>query len=407
MDETETVFIKNFFYFMRRHFEKIVLLFAMAFVVIACDKDDNEIVTPGQNTGSGGFEELVPERPNYVNANLVYYGGDQYSESSDYWVLNLYTDMKVEGGYPVGPGQMISLAINSTKNEAQEPSLEYLVANYSVIANSGDFSAGTYIPGEMYTIDLPDGSIEMADGTFFADITAGETDFEPDLLREGNFSISDNDDGTYTVEGVLVGNYYTKRYFSYTGKLEPVDRAGESGEPEIPNTNLTKDVELNGLTKSRLIDKGDYFFLGDESYRLFLLYLAGPTVDLSAEWPSGTGALLRLELFVPWESDAADGIPEGTYTMANRTESGGIPKDAIVPFRIVEGLPDNFEYNMGTWYQELTDGVWTNYGRIADGTVIVEREGDAHIITINLSDCSSPAHSVSGVWKSDSPIGLN
>ena len=52
-------------------------------------------------------------------------------------------------------------------------------------------------------------------------------------------------------------------------------------------------------------------------------------------------------------------------------------------------------------------GVWTNYGRIADGTVIVEREGDAHIITINLSDCSSPAHSVSGVWKSDSPIGLN
>ena len=390
---------------MKRRFLNAALFMTAALLSASCGDDSDNVLPVPPEDETPQYEEPVPERPDYVNANLVYYGTDAQNESSDYWVLTLYTDMTVDGGYPIGPGQMLSLAMNTPVSQAQEPELSLLAGQYHMPAHSGDFSAGTYIQGDIYTIDLPDGTVEMPDGTFFGNIPAGETDFDPDLIREGEFSITDNGDGTYTVDGILVGNYYTKRYFTYTGPFEPVDRAGESVMPETPNSNLTADVELSGLTQSRLIDKKDYFFLGDESYRLFLLYLAEPTVDLSAEWPSGTGRLLRLELFVPWEADVADGIPAGTYTMAHRTETSGIPREEIVPFRIVEGYPDNFRYNTGTWYQELANGAWLNYGRITDGTVTVERDGDAHTLAIDLTDCSDPAHRVSGTWTTEGPIG--
>lgn len=397
--------------FMHKNLKIVLPLLAAAMIAVACDDDNNgvpgePILPPGESDG-GGYEEVEPERPEYVNANLVYYGNDGVSESSDGWVLTLYTDMTVETGYPVGPGQILSITINATPSPTGKPSIEYLAGDYHMPLNSGDFSAGTYIQGEMYTIEMPGETIERPDGTFFADIPAGETKFDADLLREGTFSIADNGDGTFTVDGILVGHSYLKRYFTYTGEFDPVNRAGESTTPNVPNSNLTGDIELAGLTKSRLIDRGDYFFLGDESYRLFLLYIAEPSVDLSGDWPSGEGRLLRLELFVPWTADKADGIPAGKYTMANRVQGGGIPRADIVPFRIVEGYPDVFEYNTGTWYQEFAaDGSWVNYGRVTGGTVDVARNGDAHTITINLTDCSNQAHSITGVWTTDGPISI-
>ena len=83
-----------------------------------------------------------------------------------------------------------------------------------------------------------------------------------------------------------------------------------------------------------------------------------------------------------------------------------MPKENIVPFRVVEGCANVFEYNTGTWYQELSDGMWVNYGRITGGKVTVERDGNAHTLTIELTDCSDPAFSVSGVWTTDGQIPL-
>ena len=385
----------------------VTVLMAAA-AVCACDKVTPEPEPEPQPPveDDGGFEEPVPDRPEYVNANLIYYGGDDMDGSSDYWVLNLYTDMEVRDGYPVGPGQLLSLAMNSPYNEAQQPSLESLVGQYVMPANSMDFSAGTFIQGEMHEIDLPGGSIMRPDGCFFGDIPSGETEFEPDLLREGSFTVLDNGDGTFTVEGIMVGTEYVERYFSYTGKFEPVDRAEGGQGTDVPNTNLTEDVLLEGLTEARLIDKGDYFFTGEGNYRLFLLYIAEPGVDLSQDWPSGTGRLLHLELFVPADADPADGIPAGEYIMANRIDGGYMDKEDIVPFRIVEGAADVFEYNTGTWYQEIEESVWVNYGRITGGTVTVDRNGDSHTLTIDLTDCGDPAHMVYGVWETSGPISL-
>ena len=392
---------------MKHHFKIAMILSVALLAAASCQKEADDTDNGGLTPPDGGFQEAVPQRPDYVNANLIYYGNGGDEEAPDEWILNLYTDMDVVDGYPVGAGQYLCINFYSPVNQAQEPSLNYLKGEYSMPSAMG-LSEYTYIQGEIFNYDTPLGSITMPVGTFFGDIPEGQTEFEADLIREGSFSIADNGDGTFTVDGVLVGRQYVKRYFSYTGDFDPVDRSdsGSSGQ-EIPNTNLTEDVDLSGLTEARLIDMGDFFATGEQNYRMFLLYLAEQGVDISKNYPTGSGRLLHLELFVPWEADPADGIPAGEYVMANRIADGSyMPKENIEPFRVVEGRANVFSDNTGTWYQELKEDEWLNYGRITGGTVTVERDGDAHKITIALTDCGDPAHKVSGVWTTEGPIAL-
>ena len=73
--------------FMHKNLKIVLPMLAAAMIAVACDDDNNgvpgePILPPGESDG-GGYEEVEPERPEYVNANLVYYGNDGVSESSD------------------------------------------------------------------------------------------------------------------------------------------------------------------------------------------------------------------------------------------------------------------------------------------------------------------------------------
>lgn len=397
-------------------------LTAMAAVAMACEtaKPDNgeENPTDGSQTS---IEDLSPE---YRNASLVYYGDGELIGTSDYWTLALYTEMEVLDGNPVGPGQMMVLTFNSKYNPDQSPRLENLAGTYHQQASSGDFSAGTFMPGWESRLDTPDGYISIPTDSHFGDIPEGETEFEPDYLREGTFTISDNGDGTFTIEGTLVGTDYLKRYVYYSGPFSPVDRHADGEEPVSSNSTLEDDVVLDGslLTKASIIDYGASYTAGEigaEPYRKFVLYLAEDGVELTymnsilgredcLEWPSGNGRLLRLELFVNGDAEPENGIPAGTYEMLNRNPSPFISRDDIVPFRIVEGEPDVFTNNGGTWYEEITtSGMVTSmksYARITGGTMEVSGDAGAQKFVIELTDCSDPSHKISCTWESNGPI---
>ena len=186
----------------------VLPLAAMA-LFASCEKDGN----PGEEIPNGGFQELVPEKPDYINAEFIYHGDDGMGDS-DWWELTLCTDMEmVSTSTPVagtGPGQAIYFTLNAKKNEAAEADLSFVAGKYGSQSNSGDFSAGTFVQGYIYSIEIPGGEIEIPDGTYFADFADGSTDYNPDLLREGDFTITVNEDGTCTVEGVLVGTEYLK-----------------------------------------------------------------------------------------------------------------------------------------------------------------------------------------------------
>lgn len=360
---------------------------------------------PAEDTGTEeppkqekpGIEEPVPETTVFSEAEFIYRGDDIGEATSDGWLIKMYTDMEIdEAGAPIGPGCVIQLLLNAPYDADQGANPEFLEGTYREMMNSGNFAPGTFVPGYTDTFDLPGQVLQIADATFYADVEDGSTEMDYDLLDEGAVSITLNEDGTCTIEGILVGKKYTKRYFSWTGNVEPKNDAPQ----EIPNSTLKSDIKDPVFTKGWIVDKGDSFYRMDESYRCFVLYLAEDGAEMPFDRPTGNSAVLRIDMLVPWETAPSDGIPAGTYRIVNRNADTSIDKDKIVPGVFVEGLANVFEAwkVSGTWYYELKDGIWTDrYARIIGGSVTVERGGDgSHTISYDLQDCQMAPKKISG-----------
>ena len=382
-----------------RNIRFIFAAFAMAMLFFACQKPEPVIPdAPDYPEIETGFVEAVPDTVIFTNSQIIYYGGEARDEISDCWVVKLYTDMEIDDfGNPIGPGTVTQLQLNAKFDENQGADPSKLKGMYREMMNSGNFAPGTFVSGYMVRLDLPGQTIEMGDGTFYADLSEGSTEMDYDLIDEGAVSIQPNDDGTYIIEGVLVGKKYTKRYFRWTGNIDPRNYVPE----ETPNSTLTQD--MTGLTfdQGQLQDKGDYFYRMDESYRCLLIYLADESVDMSASRPAGDGAVLRLEVLVPWDVDITkDGIPSGTYKMTDRNPDTSIDKDNIVPGVAVPGLPNVFAAwkVAGSWYYELENGEWSQtYARIDEGEIVIDNHGDgSYTISYDLLDCQAIPKEIQG-----------
>ena len=376
----------------------LLLLLVVLWAASCQDSLPPVVEDPVPENPGDGFVEAVPDTVTFTNADFIYYGDIVGDSSSDDWVVKLYTDMDIDQmGNPVGPGTVTQLQLNAIYDENQTADPSNLKGVYREMMNSGNFAPGTFVSGYMVRMDLPGQTIEMADGTFYADLSEGSVQMDYDLIDEGAISIVSEEDGTYTIEGVLVGKKYTKRYFRWTGHVEPRDAVPE----EIPNSTLASDLEGISFSQSQLQDKKDYFYLMDESYRCLLLYLADPSVDMSSSRPAGDGAVLRLEVLVPWDIDIyKDGLPEGTYTMTERNLDTSIDKDKIVPGAAVPGLPNVFEAwkVSGSWYYELKDGVWGDtYARIDKGTITVTKDdAGSPVVIYDLLDCQDLPRRITG-----------
>ena len=376
-------------------------LVAVLALIVACEKPEQpqQPVDPDpQPKPEQGFVEAVPDTVTFTNADFIYYGDITGESFADDWVVKLYTDMEIDDfGNPIGPGTVTQLQLNAKFDEDQSADPSKLKGVYREMMNSGNFAPGTFVSGYMVRLDLPGQTIEMGDGTFYADLSEGSTEMDYDLIDEGAVSIQPNDDGTYIIEGVLVGKKYTKRYFRWTGNIDPRNYVPE----ETPNSTLTQD--MTGLTfdQGQLQDKGDYFYRMDESYRCLLIYLGDESVDMSASRPAGDGAVLRLEVLVPWEVDITkDGIPSGTYKMTDRNLDTSIDKDNIVPGVAIPGLPNVFAAwkVAGAWYYELEGGEWSQtYARIDEGEIVIDNHGDgSYTISYDLLDCQTVPKKIQG-----------
>ena len=370
--------------------KRFALCLAMvAMLFVACtDKGEGDIV-------NADFVEKEATKVYFTNSEVYYLGDTAREESFDIWQIKFYTDMEIdELGNPIGPGSVMQLILNAPYEKEQTPNLEKLEGVYLAQSNSGDYSNFTFIYGYLDILELPDGRHELPDGTFYASIPEGSKQMDIDLLDDGKLEIVNNADGTTTIKGTLIGKQCRKRNFEWRGVIEPKSEV----KKETPNSTLTSNIEIGNLTKALIQDKGDSFYLRDESYRNFLIFLAQD--GISFEWgkPVGSGEVLRLELLVPWSTNAEEGVPAGTYQMMQRNADTSFDKESIVPFSAVSGLPNRFvaPYWAGSWYVNYVDGAWgDSYARIDGGTITVERgEDGSHRFVCNLQDCSSQTFSV-------------
>ncbi len=365
-----------------------VCAFILSLLLVGCSVSDN-------TDTSSDFVEKEAATIHFTNAEIIYNGDDIGEATSDGWVVKFYTDMEMDAmGNLVGPGEVMQLLLNVPYEAEQTPKFDNLVGEYRSQSNSGDFSPNTFVFGYTSSIELPDGRHERPDATFYASLAEGSTEMDVDLIDDGRVAIVENADGTLTIKGTLVGKQCRKRNFEWRGNVEPQSYV----EPIVPNSLLTADLQLSNLTKASIQDRGDYFYLGNESYRDFLIFLAEDAISFEWGKPVGSGDVLRLELLVPWNIDIMDGIPAGTYPMLTRNADTSLDKSDITPYHAVPGLPDRFTipYWSGTWYVNYVDGAWgSSYARIDGGTVTVERGSDgSHRFICNLKDCSSPSFSV-------------
>ena len=364
-------------------------LVSLALLFVACtDKGESDVTT-------NDFVEKEATEVCFTNAEVYYLGDTAREKSFDIWQIKFYTDMEIdELGNPIGPGSVMQLVVNAPYEESQTPNIEQLEGIYVAQSNSGDFSPYTFIYGYMDILELPDGRHELPDGTFYASIPENSKQMNVDILDDGKFEIVNHTDGTTTIKGTLVGKQCRKRNFSWRGVVEPKSEVKQ----EVPNSTLTSDIEIANLAQFLVQDKGDSFYLRDESYRNFLVFLAEESISFEWGKPVGSGEVLRLELLVPWSTNAEEGVPAGTYQMMQRNADTSFDKESIVPFSAVSGLPNRFvaPYWAGSWYVDYVDGAWgDSYARIDGGTITVERgEDGSHRFVCNLQDCSSPTFSV-------------
>lgn len=364
-------------------------LLLVAVLFVCCDNSQ-----PTDNSQPEGFVEREAPEVVFTNIEVAYVGDDIGEQTSDGWLIKLYTDMEIDpAGNPIGPGSVMQILLNTPYDSQQAANVAYLAGVYLSQANSGDFSSGTFVSGYTNVIELPGERLEIADATFWADVAEGTTTMDYDLLDDGAVEIV-RSGNHFEIEGVVVGKKCRKHRFSWSGAIEPKSYV----EPEVPNSTLTADVTLNGLSRMYLQDRGDIYYLRDESYRCFTLFLASEGVDFSSGKPSESGEFLRLDLLVSWQSDVAEGIPAGTYEMTTRNADTSIDRQNLVPYTLIPGLPNRFTYPYwsGSWYVELTAGEWgPNYARIDEGRVVVERDQrGAHRIVCTLGDSSEASYAV-------------
>lgn len=387
---------------MKNYINILLALFVLLAPLHSCT---TPITTPTPEEPEGFVERVLGE-VEFINAELEYMGDDMGEQLSDGWLLKLYTDMEIDpAGNPIGPGAVMQILLNVPYNASQEPDTSLLRGVYTAQNNSSEFSPGTFVNGYIHYIDLPGERLELPDATFWGDIAEGSTEMEIDLVDDGAVQISGNGD-QFTIEGILVGNKCLKRKFLWSGTLEPKSYV----EPEVPNSTLEDNLSLENLTKLAIQDRGDYFALRDESYRSLLLFLAEESIDFEWGKPIGSGKLLRIELLVPWDWDATQGVPEGTYPMLSRNLDTSIDRDSITPYHSIPGLPNCFSYPYwsGAWFVEFVQSEWSNnYARIDSGQVVVERSSDgSHHIICTLFDSSTTPLKVDADVRFDNYINL-
>ena len=182
---------------MRRSFCGAAMLLSI-FMMVACVEEHPQVVDLG-------YQEKESNTIEFTNAQFIYTGDYAGDELSDSWTVKFYTDMEIdELGNPIGPGHIMQLALNAPYDDNQGASLQHLVGEYSSQNHSGDFNANTFVYGYLDILDLPNGRVEIPDGTFYAAIADGTTDMDVDLLDDGRLKIALNDDGTVAIEGTLV-----------------------------------------------------------------------------------------------------------------------------------------------------------------------------------------------------------
>ncbi len=186
----------------------LIFLALSALLACGCGKED------GQQDPPPPFAEAEAQTIEFTSAQAYYYGDDGNTEQSDMWNLRLSC-----------PECFVQISCNTLLSDGLTP--DCLVGYYTASSKAGYYSPDSFNPGYMLRIELPDETIEGPAMSYFGQYTL-TGDVTVDLLREGYVNIDMNPDGTFTIEGSMVGHMFLKRNFFFEAELDLVDMTAAS-----------------------------------------------------------------------------------------------------------------------------------------------------------------------------------
>jgi len=187
----------------------------------------NEVVTPEPPPP---FVEAVAQTIEFTSAQAYYYGDDGNTEQSDMWNLRLSC-----------PECFVQISCNTLLADELTP--DCLVGYYTASTTIGKYSPDSFNSGYMLKIELPDEIIEGPAMSYFGEYTS-DSNVMVDLLREGYVNIDMNSDGTFTIEGTMVGQMFLKRNFIFTGELDLIDLTAASETKSSNDCRYEIDYEM-------------------------------------------------------------------------------------------------------------------------------------------------------------------
>ena len=179
-----------------------------------------------------------------------------------------------------------------------DPEVDYVLDLY-VLTETG-FEAG--IPSGKYPIVLTAeaGTVlpayEGTDGYFYGSMivaVVGQQQQIADLVLGGELNVVNNGNGTYKIDVEFINYYYLPNVVSY------------SGEVALTDASVTPVETLN-------VSQVEYYYVGGGRWYAYVYDLT--YVDA---YYGSTGAIAMLEVYCAEDSTFADGIPAGTYTVAD------------------------------------------------------------------------------------------
>lgn len=222
----------------------------------------------------------------------------------------------------------------------------------------------------------------------YSDVTYsdGEGNLEEMQLTGEPVTITDNQDGTYTITAYFYDMNDDRRTITYTGELNIID-----GTTSITNPQLYEDVEFDGISsKDRPNGSGTGVYSGD------LLGTGTGMMEVQMYDYAGAndqpnGSAIRLMFFTKTFNDDDDiYIEDGTYTVSTTYERG-----TFLPCAELNIMGGILPY--GTYLMKEVDGSAV-YAYASGGSFTVERWGD-YEYTITFDLVTVTGHKITGAYS--------
>lgn len=305
-----------------------------------------------------------------LNLNVKRVTEQQYDEGAEGVQVHVLRCFDVDritdnGLYPYGAGTKLQIGLYTEDGAG--------IAGTYTVGDRQEYKPGTFFAGSWLGL--------QGVGTFCMQ-TDEDNNAKYCIIVDGTINITDNNNGTHTIDCDLTDEDGYNVKCTWTGEVE------EFKVVESVQTTLTQDVVFNPITCTEIFYLEDYFLTGTDAYTMML---------------KDEDEVLAIDFCAPVSEDHKV-MPTGTFTVSSTREA-----NTVSPGRITVTYAEPTAYIRYEISGSGTEADAADMAPIFSGTMTITDLGTEHSIEFefyddfNRNDSSLTPHKISGSWRGTLP----